>query len=123
MRFISPKIHGIIDYLIVIILLASPWYFGFTGFAATFTYALAAAFLLLSLFSNYAPGVFKVIPLALHAFIESFIGIALIVLAYTLFGHNVDGKLFYIIFGTVILLTWLMTDYRTRPRKEPDPAL
>jgi len=24
---------------------------------------------------------------------------------------NSDGKLFYVIFGTVILLTWLVTDY------------
>jgi len=111
MKFISPKNHGIIDYLMVIILLASPAFFGFTGTLAIFTYALAAVHLLLSVLTDYPLGVFKAIPVVIHATIEVLVGVVLIVLAYTLFKGNSDGKLFYVIFGTVILLTWLVTDY------------
>jgi hypothetical protein len=111
MKFISPKIHGIIDYLVVVLLLATPSFFGFSGTIAIFTYALGIVHLLLSLLTDYPLGAFKVIPVSIHATIELLVGVVLIVLAYTLFKDNADGKLFYVIFGTVILLTWLVTDY------------
>ena len=111
MKFISPKIHGIIDYLVVVFLLASPTIFGFTGLLATFTYALGGVHLLLTILTAYSAGLIKVIPLALHGLIEFVVGIVLIVLAYTLFKDDATGKLFYIVFGTVVLLTWLVTDY------------
>jgi hypothetical protein len=112
MKFISPKIHGIIDYLVVIFLLASPRLFGFTGLIATFTYALGIVHLLLTILTNYSVGLIKVIPFTFHGTIEFIVGAALIVLAYTLFKGEVTGKLYYIIFGTAILLTWLVTDYK-----------
>ena len=112
MKFISPTIHGIIDYLVVIFLLATPTIFGFAGTIAIFTYALGIVHLLLSLLTNYPLGLVKLVPVNVHAAIEVVVGIALIVLAYTLFKDNIDGsKLYYVIFGTVILLTWLVTDY------------
>jgi hypothetical protein len=111
MKFISPKIHGIIDYLLVVILLASPAFFGFSGTLAIFTYALGVVHLLLTVLTNYPLGVFKVISPTVHASIEVLVGIVLIVLAYTFFNNNADGKLYYVIFGTVVLLTWLVTDY------------
>jgi len=112
MKFISPKNHGIIDLLFVVFLFTAPAYFGFTGILATFTYSLAGVHLLLTLLTNYAVGPIKLIPLPIHGTIEFVVGIALIVVAYTLFNNNADGKLFYVIFGTVILLTWLVTDYK-----------
>jgi hypothetical protein len=112
MRFISPRVHGIIDYLVVVFLLASPIYFGLTGLLATFTYALAFVHLLLTILTDYAPGIFKLIPFQVHGAIELLVGVILISLAYTLFNDKPDGKLFYVIFGTYLLLTWLVTDYR-----------
>jgi hypothetical protein len=112
MKFISPENHGIIDLLFVALLFTAPAYFGFTGVLATFTYALAGVHLLLTLLTKYAAGPIKIIPLPIHGTIEFVVGIALIVLAYTLFNNNAEGKLFYVIFGTVILLTWLVTDYK-----------
>ncbi|HEY5326500.1 MAG TPA: hypothetical protein VIJ27_05835 [Mucilaginibacter sp.] len=112
MKFISTKIHGLIDLLLLVLLLAAPYYFGFTGVLAMFTYMLAAVQLMLTVLTRYAIGIFKVIPPAVHGSIEFIVGIALIVLAYTLFKDNADGKLFYVIFGTVLLLTWLVTDYQ-----------
>jgi len=112
MKFISPKIHGLIDYLVVIFLLVSPSFFGFTGLVAVFTYALGVVHLLLTAVTNYPLGIVKIIPVSFHATIEVLVGIVLIVLAYTLFKDNPQGsKLYYVIFGTVILLTWLVTDY------------
>jgi hypothetical protein len=116
----SPKIHGIIDYLVVIVLLLSPTILGFTGTLATFTYALGIVHLLLTVLTDYPMGLMKAIQVTVHASVELLVGIALIVIAYTLFKDNADGKLFYVIFGTVVLLTWLVTDYKGI--KQPTPA-
>ena len=114
MKFISPTIHGIIDYVVVIFLLASPTIFGFTGLLAIFTYALAGIHLLMTILTDYNVGLIKIIPFHTHGFVESVVGVVLIGLAYTLFNDNAAGKLFYIIFGTIVLYTWLLTDYRGR---------
>ena len=111
MKFISPAIHGIIDILVVIFLLMSPTLFGFTELVVRFTYALATIHLILTLLTIYDVGIFKVIPLSLHGLIELIVGFVLIILAYTWFRHNATGKLYYIIFGTIVLLTWFCTDY------------
>jgi hypothetical protein len=112
MKFITPKVHGIIDILVVLFLLASPSFFGFTGLLATFTYALVVVHLLLTLTTDYNIGIVKLIPLSIHGAIEFIVGVVLIVLAYTLFKDEDSGKLFYIVFGTVVLLTWLVSDYK-----------
>lgn len=112
MKFISPKIHGVIDYLVVLFLLASPWFFGFSGLLAIFTYALGAVHLVLTILTNFSFGIIKIIPFPVHGTIEFLVGVVLIVLAYTLFENEIEGKLYYVIFGTVVLLTWLFTDYK-----------
>ena len=113
MKFISPKIHGIIDYLVVVFLFASPCYFHFGSLWSTFTYALGAVHLLLTILTNYPMGIIKVIPVGVHATIELLVGIALIAAAYLLFKDEQPyAMLYYIIFGTVVLLTWLVTDYK-----------
>ncbi|TWI98731.1 hypothetical protein JN11_02919 [Mucilaginibacter frigoritolerans] len=112
MKFISPTIHGLIDYLVVVFLLTSPATFGFTGLLAGFTYVIGIIHLLLTICTEYKLGIFKFIPLTIHSGIELMMGVLLIVIAYTLFSNNSEGKLFYVIFGTVILLTWLFTDYK-----------
>jgi hypothetical protein len=112
MKFISPKVHGIIDFLVVFFLVASPLLFGMNGFVARFTYALALVHLLLTLLTDFSAGLFRVITLRLHGIIELIVGVALIVLGFTLFKDTGTGKIFYIAFGAAVLLTWLFTDYK-----------
>jgi hypothetical protein len=112
MKFMSPKVHGIIDILVCVFLLASPIIFGFTGTLATFTYALGAAHLALTLLTDSSMGLVKIIPVSIHELVEFVVAVAVIILAYTLFDGNANGKLFYVIFGNCLLLTWLVTDYR-----------
>lgn len=111
MKFIPEKIHGIIDYFVVLFLIAAPVFFGFDSFTAIFTYALAIVHLILTLLTDFDSGVFKVVSFPLHGIIELIVGIALIILAFTLFGGSSVGKLFYIGVGAAILVTWLFTDY------------
>ena len=112
MKFMSPKVHGIIDILVCVFLLASPLIFGFTGTLAIFTYALGAAHLALTVLTDFDMGLAKIIPVSIHELVEFIVAVAVIILAYTLFNNNADGKLYYVILGNCLLLTWLVTDYR-----------
>jgi hypothetical protein len=112
MKFISPHIHGFIDYLVVLFLIASPMFFRFDSFVALFTYALAVVHLMLTLLTDFNAGLFKVISFPMHGAIECIVGIALIILAFTLFKNTGVGKTFYICFGAAVLLTWLFTNYK-----------
>jgi hypothetical protein len=112
MKFMSPKVHGIIDILVCVFLLASPLIFGFTGTFAVFTYALGAAHLAPTVLTDFEMGLAKIIPVSIHELVEFIVAVALIILAYTLFNNNADGKLYYVILGNCLLLTWLVTDYR-----------
>lgn len=107
MKFMSKKVHEIIDILVCVFLLASPVIFGFPGTLALLTYALGVAYSVLAFVTS-----FKIIPIEVHEVFEFMIGVTSIILAYTLFDNNADGKLFYVIFGNCILLTWLVTDYK-----------
>ena len=119
MKFITPQVHAIIDILVTIFLFASPTIFGFTGQLAMFTYLLGIICIILILLTDFSIGVVKVIPFFVHGVVEFVIGVALIGLAYTLFNDNPEGKLYYVIFGTAVLLTWLFTDYKRNFDKPP----
>jgi hypothetical protein len=67
MKVISDTAHGILDYLTVAIFALAPSILGLTGFAALVSYALAAIHLVMTLFTNMPLGVFKIIPMRLHA--------------------------------------------------------
>jgi len=112
MKFMSPRVHSIIDVLVCVFLLASPVIFGFAGRLAVFTYGLGVAHLTVTLLTDFNMGIAKMIPFHVHEMIEFLVAVASIILAYTLFNNNADGKLFYVIFGNCLLLTWLVTDYK-----------
>ena len=115
---LNSKIHGIIDYFVVLFFWVSPMAFGLGETTAWFTYILGGIHLLLTLFTNFEMGVFKVIPFKLHGWIELVVSIALIGVAFYL--GRLDGTLsrnFYLGVAVAIFLTWLITDYKTEQRK------
>src|SRR5688572_6863704 len=68
MRFISTKVHGVLDYLMGIILIASPWVFGFAHMGAeTWVPVISGAGVILySLITNYEYGITKGISMGTH---------------------------------------------------------
>lgn len=113
MKVINAKTHGIIDYLVVLFLWASPTLFGLPETAALFSYILGGIHLGLTILTDFQFGLVKVIPLKIHGLIELIVSIALVGIAFY-FG-SVEGELarnFYLGFGIAVFLTWLLTDYR-----------
>jgi hypothetical protein len=112
MKVLSPKLHGYLDYLVVLIFAMAPCALGFSTVPMVISYSLAGIHLALTLLTNFPLGVIKVIPLKIHGLIELIVGPCLVALPFVLkLTGEPAAEYFYIVTGIVIFLVWLLTDY------------
>lgn len=110
LKFLSDKMHGILDYGVVIIFALAPTVLGIVGPSALLCYALAVIHLLLTAFTDMPMGVVKAVPLKLHGTIELLVGLALIVVAWVI-PALYSGQLFFTLMGAVIFFVWVSSNY------------
>lgn len=124
MKTIPRKLHGILDYLIGVLLIAAPWVLGFADEGpATYTpVILGVATLLYSALTNYELGLIKIIPFHVHMVIDVLSG-ALLAASPWLFGFADRIYWPHLLVGIIEILTGIMTrnvpaslDARTRVR-------
>lgn len=114
-RAISPFIHGVLDYLTVILFAIGPGVAGFHGKQQVICYVLAAVHFLLTIVTRFPLGAVKIVGLPLHGAIELVVGVLLIVLPWVAnFSAGVNSRNFFVCIGLLILIIWAMTDYRGR---------
>lgn len=79
MRILSTKAHGILDYLVGVILIAAPWILGFArnGAETWVPVILGAGAIMYSLLTNYEMGVTKTISMRTHLALDIASGIFL----------------------------------------------
>jgi hypothetical protein len=122
MKLLSPKLHGIIDYVSVGGLVLAPTLFGLNGAAATLAYALAGIHLTMTLLTAFPLGLIKLVPLRLHGVVEIVVGVSLVVAPWVL-ATTLDlggtGRVFYTAFGAVLIAVWLITDYSAAAADAP----
>jgi len=112
-RSISALTHGIIDYLMVIILVIGPGVAGFRGRQAALCYVLAAVHFALTFFTRFPLGVLKQVGFPIHGAIELMVGFLMIVFPWIAsFARGVLSRNFFIAIGALIVLIWFLTDYR-----------
>lgn len=113
MRILSPRIHGFIDYLAVVMLAIAPALFGFSGTPAYLSYAAGGALLLLSLLTAYPLGIAHLIPFTVHGGIEVVATFALIAAPW-LFGFaQIDAaRNFFLASGVALGLVYIVTNYK-----------
>jgi|SRR6476620_9055173 len=112
MKIINSRIHGAVDYGVVLFLLLSPTLYGLPPFTSEVTYALAVIHLILTVSTNFELGIFKIIPFHIHGLIEFIVSIFLFAGAFYL--GSIEGNLakyFYWSFAIAVFVTWLLTDY------------
>jgi len=116
LRTLGAVSHGIIDYLMVIILIIGPRVAGFAGSRqAVFCYLLAAVHLAMTLLTRFPLGAMKIIGFPLHGAIEALVSILLIVLPWLAnFFRGVNSRNFFIAIGVLIGLIALLTNFRGR---------
>jgi uncharacterized membrane protein HdeD (DUF308 family) len=112
--------HGMLDYPAGILLIASPWIFGFSDIDAARNVAIVIGVVVLaqSLMTDYELSVVDVLPLSAHLMMDVVAGIVLAVSPW-LFGFADEGTeawLPHLVFGLGLLAAGLMTQ---RERETP----
>ena len=79
MRVLSTRVHGMLDYLVGLLLIASPWLFGFdNGGAETWVpVVLGIGALVVSVLTDYELGFVRRIPMPVHLMIDLASGVLL----------------------------------------------
>lgn len=87
MRFISTAVHGVLDYVMGAVLIASPWIFDFAdrGPAMYVPIIVGSAVIVYSLFTRYEAGLVDVIPMRIHLWLDG-LGGAVLAASPWLFG-------------------------------------
>src|SRR4051812_35012746 len=100
MRFMPTSLHGSIDYLWGIALIATPWLFGFNDVTAAKWVAVVfgAGAILYSALTAYELGLLKLLPMSLHLILD---GIGGILLATSPFLFGFSDQVFWphVLFG------------------------
>ena len=105
MNLISTKLHGVLDYMVGLLLIGSPWLFGFAhGGAETWVpVSQGTAAVLYSLLTNYELGAIRLISMRIHLVMD-LIAAALLAFSPWIFGFSNIVWAPHLIFGLMELI-------------------
>lgn len=111
MRFISTKMHGVMDYIYGLLLIASPWLFNFDdgGAKQWVPVIVGAMVLLMSVMTDYEAGLSRTIPMKAHLTMDVITGIFLAASPW-IFGFADEVSTPHVVFGLIAILTGLCTE-------------
>ena len=114
MRILSTRAHGVIDYAMGLLLIASPYLFGFNngGAAQWMPMIVGIALIGLSVMTNYELAVVRIVPMPVHLAADLGAGLLLAVSPW-LFGFADRVFWPHVIFGLLEIGAGLMTQTRS----------
>ncbi|MEO6259120.1 MAG: hypothetical protein ABIP63_02180 [Thermoanaerobaculia bacterium] len=113
MKLLTPRMHGYLDFVVVVAFALAPTLFHFSATPTRVSYALSVVHLLLTLFTRFPMGIVKLVPFPIHGAIEFIVSFTLVALPFVLgFAGEQAACNFFIGFGVVVFLVWLVTDYK-----------
>lgn len=118
MRFVPTRVHGVLDYLTGVLLIAAPYLFGFAdgGLAQWLPMALGVGAIAYSLLTDYELGVARVFSMPAHLGLDAASGLLLAVSPW-LFGFASVVWVPHVVIGVFEVVASLIT--RTRPAEGP----
>lgn len=108
MKILSPKIHGMLDYVAALALITAPLVTGLTDGALWMSIAAGAGLILYSLITDYSASVAKLIPLRMHLILDTAAGLAFLIAPFV-FGWAGAAFAYYLVMGSGVLLVVLLT--------------
>lgn len=121
MRFIPTRVHGILDYLMGIVLLGAPWFLGFNSPGADTYLPVLLGILAISysLFTDYEFGAVKVLSMQTHLWFDLASGVLLAASPW-LFDFADHVYLPHLVLGLVEIAASLLTE--RKPKYHPAHA-
>ncbi len=122
-RLVNTKLHGWIDYIFALSVMAFPWIFGYAkdGIETQVSLITGGAIIFYSLFTNYEMGFLKYrgLPMKLHLFLDVLAGGFLAATPW-IFRFSELTYLPFVSFGVTAILIALLTDPVAYARLGPD---
>jgi hypothetical protein len=122
MRFIPTRVHGALDYVIGVVLIAAPWLLGFaTGGPEQWVPVLiGVAIVVYSALTAYELGLTPLIPVPVHLTIDIVAGIVL-ALSPWLFGFAAVVVWPHLLVGLIVIGAGLTTETRPETARPAAP--
>jgi drug/metabolite transporter (DMT)-like permease len=120
---IPTRVHGILDYLLGLLLIASPWIFGFNDedTAKWVPIIIGAAVLVYSLLTDYELGAVRAIPMPVHLLLD-FAGGVVLAASPWIFGFSDDVWAPHLVLGLIEIGTALLTERHPERDEEIAPT-
>src|SRR5215475_96110 len=96
MKFISPKVHGILDYSVATVLIVGP-------LVLRFSEVSCIGLVVYSLLTAYSVGLRAVIPFRVHLVFDALAAVALLAVPF-LFDFAGTARAFYLVIGAAVLV-------------------
>jgi hypothetical protein len=81
LRFVSTRVHGMLDYMVSALVIASPFLGGWGGGGRWIFVALGCLGIIYSLLTDYEWGAVRLLPMTLHLVLDVVFGVAMLVVA------------------------------------------
>lgn len=120
MRFISTAVHGVLDYVMGVVLIASPWIFDFAdgGAAMYVPIIIGAVTIVQGLFTQYEVSLVDVIPMKMHLGVDALAG-ALLAASPWLFGFAEQVFWPHLVFGLLEIGGAIFTEPHSSVAQRP----
>ena len=121
---IPPFVHGVLDYILGVVLIATPFVLNFDDNAAiALSIAVGIGALILAAFTSWTTGIVRSIPVLVHVLIDYALSIFLIVAPFVLgFSDDNTASACFVVLGILGLLITVATRYMPAPKKTPSPS-
>ncbi|MEO6576441.1 MAG: hypothetical protein ABIP89_21505 [Polyangiaceae bacterium] len=112
MKLINPRIHGLLDYLVILTFLLAPSIFHFSRTPTVICYTLAPIHATMTLLTAFPMGVVDLIPFKVHGVIELLVSLSLLAIPWVFgFGDQPVERAFFVAAGVTIFAVWGLTTY------------
>lgn len=108
MKFITPTIHGALDYIAALTLIALPFILGFKDIALWLSVAGGAGLIVYSLITDYSYSIAKVIPFGIHMTFDLLAAVVFIAAPFVL-GFGGIEQIYYIVMGVGVIAVVLFS--------------
>lgn len=118
MQIVPTRLHGLLDYLLSMLVIALPFVAGWHGVARWSFIALGGLGIAYSLMTDYEWGVVRVLPMPLHLALDAIFGAAMVVLAAVL---DLRGYVWLVV--AIGILAWVLVLITERRPGSPTPEI
>ncbi len=111
MKFLTPTLHGLGDYVAAVVLIVAPFILDIKDQSVIghwLSIVSGISLIIYSLFTNYTFSIAKVIPFKVHLVFDSLAGLAMIAMAFVL-ELDMTGQVYFIAMGAGVLVVVTVT--------------